>query len=94
MSTNLLLMIIGTGNFLVPTSNSLMDIFHTIPLEIQPWPTYNDEIVWTPKDHGILTLKSPYGMVCSLPNQDLQWRSLIWFPMCACVIVLGGLHRI
>lgn len=87
-------------NFPIPTSNSIMDIFHSIPLEIQPCPAYNDEVVWTPEDHGTFTLNSAYSMVCSMPNQDLQRPSLIWFKgcikkdsMCAWMFLRGRLKR-
>lgn len=68
--------------FPTPTSNALMDIFQSIPDEIQPWPTFNDEIVWTLEDHGRFTLKSAYKLVCSTWDQNLIWPSMIWFTGC------------
>ena len=48
--------------FPTPTSNALMDIFHEIPLELQPCYDFDDELVWTLADDGIFTLKSAYQM--------------------------------
>lgn len=36
--------------FPTPTSNALIDIFQSIPNEIQPWPNFTDEIVWIPEE--------------------------------------------
>lgn len=49
--------------FPTPTSNALIDIFHSIPNEIQPWPNFTDEIVWIPEEQGQFTLKSAYKLV-------------------------------
>jgi len=62
-----------------PTSATLMDIFHLIPIECQPWPEFGDEIVWTLEEEGFFSLKSAYKLVCSIPNQQLSWTSAIWF---------------
>ena len=35
--------------FPTPTFNASMDIFQSIPNEIEPWPNFEDEPVWTPK---------------------------------------------
>ena len=68
--------------FPTPTSNALMDIFQSIPNEIEPWPNFKDELVWTPKDHGNFTLKSAYNLVCRNWDQSLQWPSMIWVKWC------------
>ena len=73
----------GEWQFPTPTSNALMGIFQSIPNEIVPWPNFNDEIVWTPEDHGgRFTLKYAYKLVCRNWDQNLPWPSLIWFTGC------------
>lgn len=68
--------------FPTPTSISLIEIFQSIPNEVELWPDFNDEIVWTPEDHGKFTLKSAYQLVCRNCNQNLYWPSMIWFTGC------------
>ena len=50
--------------FPTPTFNASMDIFQSIPNEIEPWPNFEDEPVWTREDHGNFTLKSAHSLVC------------------------------
>lgn len=38
--------------FPIRRSHDLMDIFQDIPNEIIPWCRFDDEIVWTLKEHG------------------------------------------
>lgn len=66
-------------HFLIRRSHDLMDIFQDIPNEIVPWSRFDDEIVWTLKEHGQLSLKSSYNLICNILNQQLQWTSAIWF---------------
>ena len=50
--------------FPTPTSNASMDIFQSIPNELEPWHNFGDELVWTREDHGNFTLTSAYNLVC------------------------------
>lgn len=68
--------------FPTPKSDALMDVFQSIPIEIEAWPNFKDELVWTPEDHGNFTLKSAYNLVCRNWDQSLQWPSMIWFKGC------------
>lgn len=60
----------------------MIDIFKSIPNEIEIWPRFNDEIVWIPEVHGRFTLKSAYNLVCRNWDDPLSWPSLIWFAGC------------
>ena len=86
--------------FPTPTSNALMDIFQTIPNEIEPWPNFNDGLVWTLQEHGNFTLKSPHNLVCRKWDQTLQRPSMIWFTgcikkhsICAWMLLRGRLKK-
>ena len=86
--------------FPTPTSNALMDIFQTIPNEIEPWPNFNDGLVWTLQEHGNFTLKSPRNLVCRKWDQTLQRPSMIWFTgcikkhsICAWMLLRGRLKK-
>ena len=59
-----------------------MDIFQHIANEIQPWSTFDDEIVWTLKEKGFFSLKSAYKFIYNIPNQQILWTSTIWFKGC------------
>ena len=59
-----------------------MDIFQLMPNEIQPWNTFDDEIVWTLEEKGFFYLKSAYKFICNIPNQQIPWTSAIWFEGC------------
>lgn len=69
-------------HFSIRRSHDLMDIFQDIPNEIVPWSRFDDEIVWTLKEHGQFSLKYSYNLICKIPNQQLQWTSAIWFKGC------------
>ena len=50
--------------FPTPTFNASMDIFQSIPNDIEPWTNFEDEPVWTREDHGNFTLRSAHSLVC------------------------------
>ena len=53
-------------SFPVSTSTALIDIFHDIPLEIQPHSDFDEEIVWTLEYDGNFTLMSVYRQSVSI----------------------------
>ena len=72
----------GGWHFPSPRSTVLMDIFHHIPHEIQPWNAFDDEIVWILEENEFFSLKSAYKFLCNILNQQVLWTSAIWFKVC------------
>lgn len=73
---------ISSNRWLFPSttiSRNLITLWAKIQAEIQPEPSFSDEIVWTLEEHENFSLKSAYAMILNLesratiPCSDYVW---------------------